>query len=414
MIDYVKSIAGLPFPVKWFLITELLFGFGMGVWNLNLNFHLKAIGITNFAIGNIIAAGSVATAIISIWAGRLCDRFGYHRSMVFGCLAQGVGMAVIAAAGDSIMLVAGQLVFSAGSAFILSSEFPFIVSLVEEKYKQLVFNMLIVSYQAAMFAGNLSGSVLTELEDGAANPYRLSIWISGVAIMLIGVGRVLLPRKRLAVQDDSEGGHSAPRMRLDAKLSWFLLYIVLASLSVGLFSSMITLICRDYFGLNEQSVGVVVSLSTVGSCIAAFLAPMLLARWGNERTAARILAINIALLLLMPVAWVYLFISLWISRSSLMAMLPGAIYSPMLMTFPESQRGSFSGIEIFAISLGTGVGASVSGYILTYASLSTLFMIGAAVMSIQLAVYTLRCRRYLAPDTTKGGEAAVIQPAEGM
>lgn len=413
MTSYLKSIAGLPFPVKWFLITELLFGFGMGVWNLNLNFHLKAIGFSNFAIGNVIAVGSVATAIISVWAGRLCDRFGFHPSMVFGCLAQGFGMVIMAAAGDMIILVAGQMVFSAGSAFILSSEFPFIVSLVEEKYKQLVFNMLIVSFQAAMFVGNLAGGVLTGLDAGMANPYRLSIWISGLAIMLIGAGRLMLPRERTLGQV-GEDGRSSPRMKLDAKLAWFMLYIVLASLSVGLFSSMITIICRDYFGLNEQSVGVVVSLSTIGSCIAAFLAPMLLSRWGNERTASRILAVNIVLLLLMPVAWVYLFVTLWITRTSLLAVLPGAIYSPILMSFPEAQRGSFSGLEIFAISLGTGVGASVSGYILTYASLSTLFMIGAAIMSIQLAVYTLRCRRYLAPNTSKGGEAAVIQTAEGM
>jgi predicted MFS family arabinose efflux permease len=274
--------------------------------------------------------------------------------------------------------------------------------------------MLIVAYQAAMFVGNLTGGVLTGIEASADNPYRLSIWISGLSIMLIGAGRLLLPRKRMAEHGEGKDGLAPSRMRWDRKLAWFMLYIVLASLSVGLFSSMITIICRDYFMLNEQTVGIVVSLSTIGSFIAAFLAPILLARWGNEQTAARVLALNIVLLLVMPVAGAFLFISLWIARTSLVALLPGAIYSPMLMSFQDSHRGTFSGMEIFAISLGTGAGASVSGYILTFASLPALFLTGAAIMSIQLAVYMLRCRRYLAQDSAKGGEAAVIQTAEGM
>ena len=107
MRHYLRLIKNLPFSVKLFLLTEMLFGFSIGMWSLNLNFHLLAKGISKLDVGTVLLFGSIATAVFSLVAGEMSDRIGFHKAMVFGCIMQGMGMILITFAPSLAFLYTG-------------------------------------------------------------------------------------------------------------------------------------------------------------------------------------------------------------------------------------------------------------------------------------------------------------------
>lgn len=161
MKNYILTIVRFPFAVKWFLVTEILFGLGIGIWNVSLNFHLKSLGFSDIHIGGVLAFGSFFTAIFSLIAGELGDRLGFHPAMIMGCILKGAGIVIIAVSPSIISVFAGQIIISLGDSLVLSSEFPFLLGLVEEKHRNTVYSLLISIFLFAMFIGNLSGGFMT-------------------------------------------------------------------------------------------------------------------------------------------------------------------------------------------------------------------------------------------------------------
>lgn len=394
MRHYIKSIIQLPTAVKWFLLTEMIYGLSIGIWSVNLNFHLKACSLNDLGIGNLLAFGSIATAIISVFAGSLCDRIGFHPSMMFGCMMKGCGMIIIALAPSIPTLYIGLLITSLGDAFVLSCEFPFLLGLVETELRDMVYNLLICSFLFGMFFGNILGGYLPGWSSGMKDTYLAAVLISGILFVLLSFARSFLPRKKIE--------YVVKKLSLsllkDKMTMSFLLYGVLVSIAYNTLASMLNIIFRDSLHLKDSSVGVFFSISTIVMFISAFLVPVIAKRLKSGKTAILFMAVNIPVLLAMSVAGVHMFIFLWILYSSCRMMIPGTVDCRMLQAIPQDMQGSYSGLRIFANSLGTAAGASLAGLILEYSNYSTILISCAIFTVLQLAVYLFGCRKYLTRD----------------
>lgn len=391
MRQYFRSILGLPLAVKWFLFTEMVYGFSIGIWNINLNFHLKSCGFVDLGVGSILAFGSIATAVFSFFAGGLCDRIGFHPAMLYGCITKGIGMAVIAFSKGSAVSYAGFLIMSLGDSFVLSSEFPFILSLVEEKFKDTVYNLLICAFLFAMFFGNIAGGYLPGLFKGMGDIYFVPVLISGILFVLLGIARSFLPRKKL----DYTAGKLSFRILKEKKILIFLLYGLVMSLAFNILASMLNIICRDSFHLKDNTIGFIFSIATVVMFISSFLVPVLIKYWKSENNAVVAMAVNIPVLFIMSFADLKLFFPLWILYSFLRFILPGTIDSRMLQVIPEEKQGSYSGMRIFSNSIGMGIGSSLAGILLEYYDYSLLLLCCAFFTLLQLLIYLLGCRKHL-------------------
>ena len=391
MKHYFKSIIQLPGAVKWFLFTEMLFGLSAGIWNVNLNFHLKACGLNDIGIGSLLAFGSVATAVLSVLAGGLCDRIGFHSAMVFGCVMKGCGMTLMALAPNAGTIYAGLLLMSLGDAFVLSCEFPFLLSLVEPGHRDMVYNLLICFYLFAMFFGNILGGYLPGMSSGMENTYLIAVLVSGILFILLGAARSALPRRKI--------DYTAKKINLgplkDKKILAFLLYGVVMSIAFNILASMLNIIFRDSFHLRDSNVGIIYSAATIVMFVSSFLVPVVAKRWRMENSAVIFMAVNIPVLLLMTVADVDMFIILWIVYSFFRMMIPGTVDCRMLQAIPENVQGAYSGLRIFANSLGTAIGAGLSGIILEYSGYTVILLGCAFFVAMQLSVYLIGCRKHL-------------------
>ncbi len=387
----MRLILQLPAAVKLFLATELCFGFGTGIWNLNFNFHLKELGFSEVDLGTIAAFGSVSVAMVSVIAGRLCDRIGYHPAMVLGCLLKASGMAIIAALPGMEFAFAGQLISGIGDAFILPSEFPFLLSLVDEKYKSLVYNLLICAYLFAMFFGNLAGGYLPLRTNWLTTRYEFSLLLSSLSFAMIGAGRYFLPRRKI----ESESKALSFSILKEKKLVWFLLYGVAGMMVFNMISSMVNIVYRKHFGLQDSVIGVLFSVSTLASCIAVFLLPVIIKGFKNYHTAVAVLTLNSITLAVMSLAGMQLFASLWIGFNVLRITLPGLVDSPMLQSMPENKQGTYSGMRIFANNIGMGLGAVLSGVFISSSRFGFLLLTASFVTVLQLVIYWKGCSKYI-------------------
>lgn len=391
MKHYLRRFFGLPLAVKWFLATEILYGFGFALWNLNYNFHLSARQFSAPQIGAVNGFGLVVTALFSLVAGKWCDRYGFRPGIVLGCLVRACGILTVAIVPGREFIYLGQMLFSIGTAFIMASEFPLILSLVADEFNHLVYNMLYGAAYTGIFIGYLSGGFISGPVVGPVTRYALPLFFSGLSYLLIGVARQFLPRQNKTA--------ATPRIfaqiLLEPKIIWFSLYGLLGSLAFYLVSSMVNLICRDAFQRSDAAIGIIYTFQAVASGAATFCLPFLLRRSGKTRLGFAGLWLSTLTLLGMAVARYPSFVILWIGFSFFNMLLPGAVDSPMLQAIREDEQGSYSGIRICANHVGYGAGAWLSGLMLGYADYSLNMMAGAGVILAQIVVYGLGCRKYL-------------------
>ncbi len=391
MIGYFRTIGGFPFPVKLFLATELFFGLGIGIWSINLNFHLKANGFSEADIGMILSVGSLLTAFLSLMAGQLCDRMGYHPAMWIGNLLKGSGMIIIAVFPWFNSAVLGQIVFSVGESLVLSCEFPFILGLVSPEFRNMVYSLLISFYLFAMFLGNLFGGYMNSIFYIDKKPYFISVLISGILIIILGILRIFLPK----VKSVERSGKFFIYYIGNPKIIRFVIYGILVGMVYNILSSMTNLVYRKQFGLSDGEIGIILAVSTVAGCVSAFLAPELVKRFSHKKIAVMAQIINIIFFLVMSAASFGIFTASWIVTSFTRNLMPASIDSLMLQSIPEPEQGVYSGIRIFGNYIGMGIGAYLAGSIIMYSG-TFLLMIAAAVASIaQMCVYLFGCRRFL-------------------
>lgn len=391
MKNYFRTITEFPFAVKWFLITEMLFGLSIGIWNVSLNFHLKSLGLNEIQIGGALAFGSICTAIFSLFAGEFGDRLGFHPAMVIGCILKGSGIVVIALSPNIFCIFFGLLIISFGDSLVLSSEFPFLLSLIEEKHRHTVYNLLISSFLFAMFIGNISGGFMSSWSHNPSRPYLLSIVLSGCFFISLGIARGFLPKER---------AERIPRklfiyLLKEPKILMFLLYGVLTGVVFNLVGSMINIIFRDQFKLTDSQVGIAFSVNTLVACSAAFIVPIIISKFKASGMATLAQIFITIILVVMAFSPFKIFVVFWILWSFFRTMLPGTVDSSMLQSVSPEQQGAYSGLRIFSTNIGVGAGAYAAGSILMFSNYSMIMIAAAIAAFIQLIVFYFGCRKFL-------------------
>lgn len=390
---YIRSILALPSSVKKFLLTELLYGVAYAAWNLLYNFHLAARGFSIPGITLISSLGLALTAVLSLAAGRFCDRKGFRPAMVAGCLLRAAGIASTAALPGALSVCLGQALFSAGTALILSSEFPFILSLTDRESGNLVYNLLLCVANAGMFAGYVASGLIPGSPPSVYWKYSPVLLAAGLLFAVIGLVRRTLPGK------PAEACAEAPprflRAFSDSRVLLFCLFGMAGSAVFSLVSAMSNIVYRNGFRLSDADVGFAYCLLAVVSCASYFASPLIVRRFGGARAAVASMALAAACLGLMAVAGTGLFIALWLLFFFLNSLIAGAADSAMLRAMPEDRRGSYSGARVFANNLGYGAGTALSGLILSRSGYPLIMISAAALALVQLGIYAVWCRKLL-------------------
>src|SRR4051812_46365121 len=82
--EWKYQIKGYSRNIKLFLMFNLVWNFGLGMFGLIYNLYVKALGYNQYTIGHIVGMTALASAVILVPAGILNDKFGPKRIISIG------------------------------------------------------------------------------------------------------------------------------------------------------------------------------------------------------------------------------------------------------------------------------------------------------------------------------------------
>lgn len=377
---------------KVFLLTEICFGFATGLLSVHLNFYLRTAGLAPYSIGHVSMAGAIATALSALLASRFSNRRGYYPVCMLGGLMQGLGLFSLASTNTIYLIILGQVMYSVGLTCIHAVEFPYVTAMTDGEHKSSAYFYLILVFSISSILGNISGSWVLHLNRDAVNPYRLSILFAGGGFVLLTLLRLKLPNIAPARQAKAAGFW---KLLTHINTRWFFLYHFGFAMTISLLSSMLNLIYKEVFGFADTLVGQLFSAASLLTFLALLILPGIIKRRSADQVALLSLTALVFIFALSIVAPPPLFAALALMRSALSQVFPVVIESRMLAAIPPENQGTYAGLRILSNSIGQGIGANITGYLLSFMDYRWLMLCGTVCAAGIFLLYAFRCRQNL-------------------
>ncbi|MCK4424474.1 MFS transporter, partial [Candidatus Bathyarchaeota archaeon] len=106
--QYIQRLSMLSRNARLYLVATTLMGLSFGIWGVifNLYLNLNEVGFEPDFIGNMFAVSAIATGLVALPAGLLCERLGPKRALLIGVTSNLVSLIQIVALKPSILLFA--------------------------------------------------------------------------------------------------------------------------------------------------------------------------------------------------------------------------------------------------------------------------------------------------------------------
>lgn len=396
MFKYLKSIYSISPEVKFFLITELIFGLGVGIWSLNLNFYLKSIGIPTSEIGIINAVGPASTLIFSLAAGFLCDRYQPKRNLVAGCALKTAAFLLMYLSESIPFVYMSRVINGIGDSLVLTCIYPYVTSRVKQEDKNTIYNILYSVTMFSNFLGNVAGGFITDgFLSGIAggNPYKDVILISACVVGAAALLRCMLHQEPYT----QKSGKTSLYIPKGRSVKLYLIFDFFGYAGYFLAYSMLNLIYKNIIGLSDRSTGIVTGAAIIASCTAVTIVPLSAGRLNRAVIGTTVQCVLIILYGIMGFSAGLVFIVLALITNLLSNMLVGVIDSPMFNTIPQEEKGGFSAFRLMITSTGSSLGTIFSGYLLQYTGGYRLLYICVTILIvIQVLIYEFGFKRDVA------------------
>lgn len=370
--------------------SEFLFGFGVGVWSIVLNFQLSFCGMTDSQIGTLLSVGYLVTAFVSFFAGRLGERFGYPLVMVCGNLMMGLAYAVLAFSRTICPFYLGHMLYSAGMACSMSMEYNLPLSQLQENQKQYAYNMVLVQYFMGSIAGNLSCGLGIRLLRSCRNPYRYLLLFAGVIYIVLAAIRMRIPRRNYDLSGRKESRVYASLLA-QKRVRGYLLYGFLSMGLLIMVTGMLNLLLRSRFRMPDTDIGMIFTINSLIGCAMLMLLPLLIRKFSLFKISSFVMALQLCVLAAMAIPSRTFFVPMIFLRTMLCNILYTSADAPMLRSVEESARGTYSGIRVFSNYLGMSAASLLSGIVLQTQKYLLLFAICSGIALAQNLVYHLSC-----------------------
>jgi len=391
---YLQKVRHFSRNVRLYIIAWILIGFAyMGIYSVLFNLYLLRLGYGPQFIGLINGLGLFALAPASLPAGALGRRWGSRRMMIIGAIVNTVGFGLILLA-ESVPIgwrsgwLVGNwvLVCLAGPLFTVNGP-PFLMGSTTPEERDLAFSVSSALSALAGFVGSVVAGFLPGFLSRALNvsldqpaPFRYPLFLVSALYMIMIL--VLLATKEVAVGQTQEAvSEEGPAP--------FALIALMAL--VRLFWSTGDWAPNVFFNVYMDAVlhaptSLIGSLAAVGKLMggaAALAMPLLVARWGRERTigwGTLALALSLVVLVLVP-QWGAAGIGFIAARALISLLNPTFnVYGQEIVS--PSWRAVISGATWMAMGLGASSIAVGGGYIVAALGYPSLFLTAAGLTGV--------------------------------
>ncbi|WOV83530.1 MFS transporter [Sporosarcina jeotgali] len=308
--DWKKTILSFNRNVKFFLLANVFIQIGLGVFMVMYNLYIRELGMPETVNGKVISMTALATAIMLVPAGFLSDKFG-RKWMITG----GAAITVITLFWRSATVMEEPIIFvslltGVFMAFVQVSGIPFLAENSAPSERVKLFSIQFALITVSQVIGSLAGGLLADglqlfFNMGAVDAIRWSLYI-GAGVFALGLPPLfaLKDKPPIPVQV-REATPKQPEERMDTSFKKnfiLILHFSFAGLLIGIGSGLVVpylnLYFANRFSASNSYIGLILSLGSAMTAVAALIGPLLVKRIGKVKALILFQLLSIPFLLL--------------------------------------------------------------------------------------------------------------------
>ena len=346
--------------------------------------YARSFEVSYSLVGWVLAAHGLGTLLSDVPAGLLVRRLGHKRVMLLGVALNVVGAVALFWADTLIAVVCWRVVSGVGYALWGISRHAYIADMIQVGQRGRTIAIFGGLARIGTFVGPLVGGVV-----GAAWGLRVPF------LVYAGLGLVCLLAVWAWIEDEGPAGATeGTHHRLSTVLTAHYQSLVTAGsgqLCAQLIRTarhaIIPLYAAEVVGLELDSVGLIVSLSSAIDMLMFYPAGVIMDRWGRKFAYVPSFVLQALGMALVPLAGDF-FSLLGVA---LLVGLGNGLGSGTMMTLgadlaPKEARGEFLGLWRFVGDMGNASGPLVVGHMADLAGLATAPLIVAGIGLLGAAI----------------------------
>jgi MFS transporter, DHA1 family, multidrug resistance protein len=402
--NYIQELRGLSFGVRRFIISEILLGTGIGLFNLVLNLHLLELGINETEIGRISSIGALIMGLLGIPFGLLANYWGRKRMLVYGIILIGVGYLIFGLGTRLWIFYTAQTILSFGVTLLVTSEIQLLFRYCKSKKEETQsFSLLFAIFTLFTGFGTLIGGILPQWLGGHTSIYQSSLLTAAAFLVLCALLRaVWLPKEPIWIEPETtkkslEVPLNAIKKTRKENSIWILsVFILLSGFSFGWIGNFINIIVKFSMHWSDEWVSFALTINGLFLFAGSLLMPSMLTRLGVAKSFLMIFIVNIltafSLFLVLPNP---LFIAILFLRSGVFTLLSNLTESESMSAVTEKKRNLFAGMRSVFRSLGFAGSTYLTGIILTHKNYALPFLWTSLVILISFIFFWIWVRPLL-------------------
>ena len=371
---------------RLFLISTLLFGFSISIWELFFNLYILSLNINSEMLGLIRSATPLAALILGLPLGLLSDRIGRRTGMLIGLCIGFIGMFF------EIHLLNPLLIFLfgfiQGASFMLYqvAQLPFIMSISKKENQAMIFSLnfglLTIAFMLGSFAGGRAPAWLENwlgILSGTPESYR---WVITTGILfafssLIPIFFINQP-ETLVAQSVVHPPFKAIFRRLSNNrvAKRLALTNLVMGLGAALLIPYLNVFLKGKFNISDEFLGVMFGISSFLVFIGSLIAPRLV-KLTHSRIIPTVASQGLSLLFLFtlgfsPLMWL---VSIsFLLRNVLMQMATPLLDNFAMIISEPHEQGTIASIRGMGWQLGQAGGIFISGLVQARFGFSPIFI----------------------------------------
>lgn len=364
-----------------------------------LYLNLPGVGFDLGFIGNMFTASAIATGLIALPAGLLCERLGPRKTIVIGLFANLINPLQIMVLQRSALLLASLASGLIGTlSWVASAPFMAENSTAEERTYLFSFSWALMIIMSVV--GNYVGGIMPDLfnsflglwtgPSGSPLGYRVSLVIS-IVLMLAAVFPVLLIRERERAQKQ----RMVDLLNLRNIRSWrtivkFMIPTAIIGFGAGFIVPLFNVFFKKRFLASPDQVGTMSALSNITLGVGTIVAPALSRKLSKAKSVALCEYLSMPFIMLTTLAPnLTLAAASFITRTALMNM-AGPIGTTLQMELvTETERATTNGLMVAADNIPRAITASISGAMMAGHEFVVPFMFTTVTYFIASSLYFL-------------------------
>jgi MFS family permease len=403
---YWKRIKLFSPNARLYLISAVLTGAAMGVYQLLFNFYILSLKMDVSVAGKLASTNSTTALILAVPMGYLADKIGRKRSLIMSgvtvCLAI-TGMVIWPI--TSIIFLMSILMGAAQSLSAVTMS-PFLLENSGQEERTYLFSLASGAQMTASFIGNSIGGNLPSWIAARQGVSPTSSTAYGTALAIVAglslIGLVPFFFIKLPALINAEKALFAPfayASKQPKTLSKLIAPILITSIGAGLLMPFMNIFFRVAYHKPDPVIGNLLAWGALAMGIGLLIAPPIADRIGKIQLVVITQGLSIPFLALLGFSpWFWLSGMAFYARIALMNM-SGPVYQTFVMEHVEPEaRATIASLVNMANNFGRAFSPSLSGWLqITYGFAPVYF---GVIVTYTVSVY-LYWRFFWRPDQGK-------------